>query len=444
MYRHIVRKMNAGNLCLSCGQKNVELKRLGEKEKTNYLEYNCSNPKCGKNGVIQITKNESTKKNTTIYKDFIKQQIQLKNELEQLVPTREPLRIFYKYIVKLILHSEIVVNDGDYKTVPISLPMHVTIGSSGVGEVAVDSADLTRLGPNETNNEAIKQIRKENPEFGNILRTYAPNALPLQTYSGKQKSNIDKEINGIFLYFSDGPLYRALQMFYISQPQVFKDPFEIFGDGFSGLHSQLKLNESGASLTNPTMQNFIGYMIENWKLFALSLQNADKTEFDEVESFNAILYLVSQDFNNVDYTPINTNVVLSFFEMLDKLASSFCVEVGANGNITEIPVMTAKLLNPAKLILYTCMGLEEKGKCVGRAYNVKTPNPFNDANRIYSGISSTASSRTPSRNPSTVPAPPAAGGGSAFGDELKEKWGGRKRTKRRRKNKRRKTLRKKF
>lgn len=442
------KKMSAGNLCLSCGQKNVELKRLGEKGKDEYLKYKCDNPRCGKEGKIKITKDELKKKNTTIYKDFIKQQFDLKNALAAIVPP-VPRSQKFRYIVKVILHSEVIAKQGKFKTAPISSPMHVTIGSAGIGNPSVVSGSIARLGPNETNNEAIKQIRKENPEFGKILRTHAPTELPLQTYSGRQKDDTDKDPNGIFLYFSDGPLYRALQMFYISQPQDFKDQFEIFGDGFLMLRDQLKLNESGASLTNPTMQQFIMYMIGYWNQFAVKLPNADLTEINkEKESFEAILYLVCQNFDIEDHTPINTNVVLSFFEMLDKLASPFCYEYE---DATEIPGMKESLLNPAKLILYTCMGLEEDGKCVGSAYNVKTPNPFTDENRILSGISSLASSasasRNLSRNPSTVP---SAGGGSALGtidegDEPTPTWGGGKRTKRRRKKgKRRKTLRKKF
>ena len=447
--------MNAGNLCFECKERNLTLTRSGEKGKDEYLKYKCDNPRCGKEGKTLIKKNESTKKKTTIYKDFIKQQFDLKNALTQTIssaiatPTNTPL-----FTLTVNLHSNVPVqiageNVYEYKKIEINkfvkdVTLNITIASEGIGHATdVEGYNFSNFGPGTQKDlKKTKTIIRSKTRNTNVCGTYnsTNETFPLINLQGGDA--FEGDTNGIYLYFlTDTPIYSALTAFFETVKTEDNENYMFF-DTVKEFYDSIHNNISGASLHNPQMKAFITFMINR------------KLESESAEYALRILNLISQDFREKKTinNNINITVIFTFLNILKDLSYLYCRE-------SELLIEKSK---PVSLLLTSCLHYVYKK---GETFEEINPDSIinNPAtvtapeNKLWSTLTTPEGSRVPSRNPSTVPAA-AGGGGSALGTIYEsssnssaaggggyESEGGSKRTKRRRKKgKRRKTLRKKF
>jgi hypothetical protein len=437
--------MSDGNLCLSCGQRNVILTRSGEKEKDQYLKYKC--PDCEKEGKILIKKNESKKRNTIIYKEFIQQQIQLKNALAQTISsaiaTTDGTPLF---TVTCNLHSNVPVqiageNVYEYKKIEINkfvkdVTLNITFASEGIGHATdVEGYNFSNFGPGTQRDlKKTKTIIRSKTRNPNVCRTYnsTNETFPLINLQGGEAFKGDT--NGIYLYFlTDTPIYSALTAFF-ETVKTEDDENYMFFETVKDFYDSIHNNISGASLHNPQMKAFISFMINR------------KLEREPAESALRILNLISQDFRQKK--EIKFIVILTFLNILKDLSYLYCRE-------SELLIEKSK---PVSLLLTSCLHyIYENNKEIDPNSIINNPATVTAPdNKLWSTLPTPDGSRVPSRNPSTVPPPPAGGGSalgtiyesssnsSAAGGEGYENEGGSKRTKRRKRGKRRKTLRKKF
>jgi len=433
--------MNAGNLCLECRQQNLTLTRSGEKEKPQFLEYKC--PDCGKDGKILIKKNELSRRNTTIYKEFIKNQYQLNNALlptnSSAIATTDGTPLF---TLTVNLHSDVPVqiageNVYEYKKIEINkfvkdVTLNITFASEGIGHATeVEGYNFSNFGPGTQKDlKKTKTIIRDKTRNPNVCRTYnsTNETFPLINLQGGEAFKGDT--NGIYLYFlTDTPIYSALTAFFETVKTDYNEDY-IFFETVKDFYNSIHNNISGASLRNPQMKAFITFMIkQNMINQKLESNSAEKLESNSAEYALRILNLISLDFR--EKKTINITVIFTFLNILKDLSYLYCYLYCGE---RELLIEKSK---PVSLLLTSCLHYVD----------------VNDVNNIEIDPNSIIN------NPATVTAPENKlwstlttpdgsqnldAGGSAAGGGY-ESEGGRKRTKRRRKKgKRRKTLRKKF